>query len=148
MQCCGSGMFIPDPESWFSYIPDLGSNKNKGGGGGGDFLYLAFFCGNKFHKTENIFMKRYKKSRIKLITDPGTGGQKAQKAPDFGNMYRIFQKTYRNILKKKSWLDPDLIGRIRSGSRTGKNDPKEDKVYSFKQTPGVQKDSPGAKTSS
>ncbi len=26
-QCCGSGMFIPDPGSWFLSIPDLGSKR-------------------------------------------------------------------------------------------------------------------------
>ncbi len=30
LQCCGSGMFIPDPGSWFLPIPDPGSkNRNK-----------------------------------------------------------------------------------------------------------------------
>ncbi len=30
LQCCGSGMFIPDPGSWFLPIPDPGSkNSNK-----------------------------------------------------------------------------------------------------------------------
>ncbi len=28
-QCCGSGMFIPDPGSWFLPIPDLGSQIQK-----------------------------------------------------------------------------------------------------------------------
>ena len=33
-QCCGSGMFIPDPDFYPSRIPDLGSNNNNRRGGG------------------------------------------------------------------------------------------------------------------
>ncbi len=65
-QCCRSGMFIPDPGSWFlsipapgSQIPDLGSwipdpttaPKEEGK------IFLSYhFCSHKYHKIVNNFI--------------------------------------------------------------------------------------------
>ncbi len=72
--CCGTGMFIPDPRSRFSYIPDpgtripepgsrtpdLGSNKNKKQQG--DYFLPYLFRQPKFHKIDYfIFLKGTKK---------------------------------------------------------------------------------------
>ncbi len=68
-QCCGSGMFIPDPGSWFLPIPDPGSRipypktateersekKNCCG---------TFLCIHKFHKIENYFSFKVLKKKI------------------------------------------------------------------------------------
>ncbi len=56
-QSCGSGMFIPGPESWFLSIQDLGSRiqqqkpKKEGGGGGSkqDLIRYIIFA-KKFNK--------------------------------------------------------------------------------------------------
>ncbi len=61
-QCCGSGMFIPDPGSWFLPIPDLGSRIPDPGSRISDpktvqkrgvkkkLCCHSFFCSHKFHK--------------------------------------------------------------------------------------------------
>ena len=56
-QCCGSGMFIPDPGSWFLPIPDPGSkNKNKNKREGWKKICCHnFLCSHKFHKIANYF---------------------------------------------------------------------------------------------
>jgi hypothetical protein len=52
-QCCGSGMFIPNP--YFFPSPDLGSrNQQQQKRGGGKMCCLTFFCSHKFHKIENF----------------------------------------------------------------------------------------------
>ncbi len=61
-QCCGSGMFIPDPRSWFLPIPDPGSrtpdlgSKNSNKREGWKFFFYIPFFGHKFHKIENYFI--------------------------------------------------------------------------------------------
>ncbi len=83
-QCCGSGMFIPDPRSWFlpipdpgsrildpgsrisdlgsrisdlgSRIPDPGSKNSYKREGWKNFFCQTFFCSHKFHKMLNYFM--------------------------------------------------------------------------------------------
>ncbi len=62
-QCCGSGMFIPDPGSWFLPIPDPGfrisdpgsKNRNKREGWK-KICFQTFFCSHKFHKNVNYFI--------------------------------------------------------------------------------------------
>ncbi len=65
-QCCGSGMFIPDPGSWFLPIPDPGSRipdpgsriqKQQQKTGVKNFFLSnhTVFCSHKFHKTEYYF---------------------------------------------------------------------------------------------
>jgi hypothetical protein len=58
LQCCGSGMFIPDHGSWFLPIPDPGSlildsgfkksNKRE--------WRKKLFCSHKIHKGESYFI--------------------------------------------------------------------------------------------
>ncbi len=69
MQCCGSGMFIPDPDFYPTRVPDLGSkNSSKREGWKKDFCH-TFFCSHKFHIIENyfIFEKLKKKIRANFI---------------------------------------------------------------------------------
>ncbi len=66
-QCCGSGMFIPDPGSWFLPIPDPGSKNSYKREGWKKKLYLTFFCSHKFHKCKIIlFLNCSKKNWAKL----------------------------------------------------------------------------------
>ncbi len=54
-QCCGSGMYIQDPGSWFlpSLVSDPASkNRNKREGWKKSYL----FCGYRIHKIENYFI--------------------------------------------------------------------------------------------
>ncbi len=60
-QCCGSGMFIPEPGSWFLPIPDPGSrisdpgSKNSNKRQGWKFFFVKpFFVGTNLKKL-NIF---------------------------------------------------------------------------------------------
>ncbi len=54
-QCCRSGMFIPDPGSWFSSIPDTASKNSDKEKGEKKFVILLFFCSHKYHKIKNYF---------------------------------------------------------------------------------------------
>ncbi len=61
-QCCGSGMFIPDPGSWFLPIPDPGSkNSNKREGWK---KICCLLCSHKFHKIANYFRFEVLKKKI------------------------------------------------------------------------------------
>jgi hypothetical protein len=62
-QCCGSGMFIPDPDFYPSRIPDLGSKNRKKKGRGEKNLLSYLFLYHKFHKIVNylIFVMLKKK---------------------------------------------------------------------------------------
>ncbi len=69
-QCGGSGMFLPDPGSWFLPIPDPGSriwskNSNKRQGRKKIFCQ-TIFCSHKFHKTEYYFIFDMLKKKIWL----------------------------------------------------------------------------------
>ncbi len=62
-QCCASGMFIPDPGSWFlpildpgSRFPDPGSKNSNKREGWKKISCQTFFCSHKFHKIENYFI--------------------------------------------------------------------------------------------
>ncbi len=56
LQCDGSGMFIPEPGSWFLPIPDPGSkNSNKREGWKKNCCH-TFFCSYKFRKIEYYFI--------------------------------------------------------------------------------------------
>jgi hypothetical protein len=52
-QCCGSGMFIPDPGSRLSSIPDPKPDKNKKRAG--KFCFLPFYVAINFHKNVKLF---------------------------------------------------------------------------------------------
>ncbi len=70
-QCWGSGMFIPDPGSWFLPISDPGSrildpgskNSNKREGWKKIFCH-TFLCSHKFHKLEHYFSFEVLKKKI------------------------------------------------------------------------------------
>jgi hypothetical protein len=50
VQCCGSGMFIPDPDFYPSRIPyPKTATKERGE----KKIFHTFFCSHKFHKIEN-----------------------------------------------------------------------------------------------
>ncbi len=98
-QCGGSGMFIPDPGSWFLPIPDPGSRiqKQQQKRGVKKNLLSYLFCSPTFHKIANYFILLMLKKKIwpilpniielftqKIVTklssiwvrDPGSRGQK------------------------------------------------------------------------
>jgi hypothetical protein len=60
-KCCGSGMFIPDPDFYPSRIPDLGSRipdpktatKERGEK---KICRHIFFCNHKFYRIENYLI--------------------------------------------------------------------------------------------
>jgi hypothetical protein len=62
-QCCGSGMFIPDPGSWFypSRIPDPKTATKERGEK--NFLVKPL-CSHKFHKIVNYFSFEVVKKKI------------------------------------------------------------------------------------
>jgi hypothetical protein len=49
-QCCGSGMFIPDPDFYPSRIPDLGSKNSNKSEGWKKIWCHTFFCSHNFTK--------------------------------------------------------------------------------------------------
>ncbi len=63
--CCGSGMFIPDPGSWFLTIPEpLDPKPATKERGEKKISGHTFFCSNEFHKTENYFIFETLKKKI------------------------------------------------------------------------------------
>jgi hypothetical protein len=61
VQCCGSGMFIPDPDFYPFRIPDLGSRipdpkTATQERGEKKFVVKPFFCSHIIHKIENYFI--------------------------------------------------------------------------------------------
>jgi hypothetical protein len=63
MQCCGSGMFIPDPDFYPSWIPDLGSRISDPGSkninkrdGWKKFVIILFFLVTNFTKLNLILL--------------------------------------------------------------------------------------------
>ncbi len=111
-QCCGSGMFIPDPGSWFLPIPDPGSKISNKRKGWKKICCPNFLCSHKLHKIANYFSFEVLKKKVwanfqriiglftqKIVTklskiwvwDPGSGknlfripDQGVKKAPDPG----------------------------------------------------------------
>jgi hypothetical protein len=122
-QCGGSGMFIPDPGSWFLPIPDLGSripeNSNKREG------WKKICCHNilysyKSHKIANYFSLEVLKKKI------------------WANFQRIIELFTQKIVKKFSKIwgwdpgsgirkkpipDPGSRGQKGTGSRIPDPDP-------------------------
>ncbi len=109
-QCCGSGMFIPDPDFYPSRI-SKNSNKREGGKN----CCYTFLCSHKFHKIAHYFSFDVLKKKIwanfqrimvlftqkivtklskiwlwdprsgirkKPIPDPGSKGSKRHRIPD------------------------------------------------------------------
>ncbi len=99
LQCCGSGMFIPDPGSWFLPIPDPGSliQKQEKREGWRKNCCNTFFWSHKFHKIVHgpIFKELQDivtKLSIIWVWDPGSGKNLfripdpgVKKAPDPGS---------------------------------------------------------------
>ncbi len=63
-QCCGSGMFIPDPGSWFLPIPDPGSKNSNKREGWKNIWCHTFLCSHKFHKIVHYFSFEVPKKKI------------------------------------------------------------------------------------
>ncbi len=63
-QCCGSGMFIPDPGSWFSPIPDPGSKNSNERQGWKKNLLSYLFCGAIHFTKLNYFIFEMLKKKI------------------------------------------------------------------------------------
>jgi hypothetical protein len=72
MQCCGSGIFIPDPDFYPSRIPDLRSRipdpktatKERG-----KFFCHTFYWSHKFHKLFFFMLKRKMWSNFQTIIE-------------------------------------------------------------------------------
>ncbi len=60
-QCCGSGIFIPDPGSCFLPILDPGSKNSNKREGWKQICCHTFICIHKFHIIENYFIEILKK---------------------------------------------------------------------------------------
>ncbi len=67
-QCCGSGMFIPDPDYYPSRISDPGyqiqKQEQKRKGVKKNLLLYLFFCSHKCHKIVNYFIFEMQKKKI------------------------------------------------------------------------------------
>jgi hypothetical protein len=59
-QCCGSGMFIPDPDFYPSRIPDPKTATKERD----EKICYTFFCSHKFHKIEYFFIFEMLKKKI------------------------------------------------------------------------------------
>ncbi len=111
-QCCGSGMFIPDPGSWFLPIPDPGSRISDPGSKNSNkrerwkkISCHTFLCSHKFllkkkiwanfQRIIKLFTKKIVKKLLKIWSwDPESGknlfrnpdpGSRGQKAPNPGS---------------------------------------------------------------
>ncbi len=86
-QCCGSGMFIPDPGSWFLPIPDPGSKNSNQRERWKKISIHTFLCSHKFHKIVTYFSFEVLKKKI------------------WANFQRIIELFTKNIVKKlwKIW---------------------------------------------
>jgi hypothetical protein len=118
-QCCGSGMFIPDPVSWFLAIPDHGSKNSNKREGWKKMCCHNFLCSHKFHKIANYFSFELLKKKIwanfqrilehfnqncqyvlknmglgSRIRDPGSGK----------NLFRIPESKRHRIPDPQHWL--------------------------------------------
>ncbi len=101
-QCCGSGMFIPEPGSWFLPIPDPGSKNSNKREGRKKISCNTFLCSHKFHKIENYFSFEVLKKQI------------------WANFQRIIELFTQKIVTKPSkiWVwDPGSRGQKGTGSR-------------------------------
>ncbi len=97
-QCRGSGMFIPDPGSWFLPIPDPRSRISDPGSKNSNKRWRwkkischTFLCSHKFHKIVNYFSFEVLKKKI---------------WPNFQTIIERFtKKIVKKLLKIWSW-DP------------------------------------------
>jgi hypothetical protein len=111
-QCCGSGMFIPDPDFYPSRIPDPKSVTKERGEK--KFFYHTFFCSHKFHKIEYyVFFEMLKKkilANFQRIVEVFT-----QKI--FNMLSNIWVWDPRSGIRKKPIPDPGSRGQKGTGSR-------------------------------
>ncbi len=86
-QCGGSGMFIPDPGSWFLPIPDPWSKNSNKRERWKKINFHTFLCSHKFHKIVNYFSIEVLKKKI------------------WANFQRIIELFTKKIVKKllKIW---------------------------------------------
>ncbi len=133
-QCCGSGMFIPDPGSWFLPIPDPGSKNSNKREGWKKICCHNFLCSHKFHNFANCFSFEVLKKKIwanfqriieiftqKIVTklskisiwDPGSG---KKPIPDPGS--RI-QGSKRHRIPDPGSGTATLFRMMIEGSRSG-----------------------------
>ncbi len=111
-QCCGSGMFIPDPDFYPSRISDPGSKNSNKGEGWKKICCHNFLCSHKFHKIANYF---------------SFGLLKKKNFGQFSKNYRTFYSknchyALKNMglgsgIRKKSIPDPGSRGQKGTGSR-------------------------------
>ncbi len=134
LQCCGSGMFITDPGSWFLPIPDPGSKNSNNREGWKKTCCHNFLCSHKFHKIANYFSFEVLKKKIlpnfqriielftqKIVTklskiliwDPGSGKNLfripdpgVKKAPDPGSA-TLCLKRYFMVDGGSCWKKPE-----------------------------------------
>ncbi len=105
-QCCGTGMFIPDPGSWLlpnpdpgSQIPDPNSNKREEWK---KISFHTFFCSLKFYKIENYFIFGMLKKKMWV---------------NFKEIYRTFYPIVTKLSKIRVWDPGSVIRKTYPGSR-------------------------------
>ncbi len=92
-QCCGSGMFIPDPGSWFLLIPDPGSripDPKTGTKESGETKLLSYlFCSHRFHKIVNYFIFEMLKKKKCTFQPPHAPTTRLYSIVDFNGTYLL-----------------------------------------------------------
>ncbi len=109
-QCCGSGMFIPDPGSWFLPIPDPGSKNSNKRERWKKLDVKPFYVATKFNKIVNYFsfevlkkknlgqfsknfrtfyQKNCQKALQNMVFGSRIQGSKRHRIPDPGSRIRI-----------------------------------------------------------
>ncbi len=135
-QCCGSGMFIPDPGSWVLPIPDSGSRIPDPGSKNSTkkLVVKPFFVATNFTKfyflnaeEKNLgqFSKKFLPKNLALGSkkwawDPGSGkkpipdpGPGVKKAPDPGSRSATLHRSYIIPIRRKYRVN-------KARSRTGR----------------------------
>jgi hypothetical protein len=117
-QCCGSGMFIPDPGSWFLPIPDPGSRipdpKTATKERGKKKLNVKpFYVATKFNKIVNYFSFEVLKKKIwanfqRILP---------KKLSKSSSKYGLGIRDPRSGIRKKPIPDPGSRGQKGTGSR-------------------------------
>ncbi len=115
-QCGGSGMFIPDPGSWFLPIPDPGSRipdpKTATKERGEKKFCHTFLCSYKFHKIEHYFSFEVLKEKmwanfqriIELFTQKIVTKLLKIWVWDPGSKIRYPEKTYSGSWIQDPWV--------------------------------------------
>ncbi len=98
-QCCGSGMFIPDPGSWFLAIPDPRSKNSNKREGWKKMCCHNFLCSHKFQKIATYFSFELLKKKMwanfqRIIELFNQNCQQVLKNMRLGSRIRDPEKTY------------------------------------------------------